>query len=113
MFGSTMPHQSQHVLCQKINISNNYNAEFIHIAGKDNPGGDAMSCLPTRASMANKREAFFNLTVYNFDDIFPLDMAYAKENQEKDKELKMMMSRKKAKQQFARVTLRDVKVVTY
>eukprot|EP00957_Ditylum_brightwellii_P177644 13530708-Ditylum_brightwellii.AAC.1 len=40
-------------------------------------------------------------------------MAYIKENQEKDEELKKMMSRKKTKQQFSRVTLRDVKVVTY
>jgi len=112
-FGSTTPHQSQHALCQKINISNNYNVEFIHIAGTDNPGGDAMSRLPTRASMADKQETFFNLTIYNFDDVFPLDMAYIKENQEKDEELKKMMSRKKTKHQFARVMLRDVKIVTY
>eukprot|EP00957_Ditylum_brightwellii_P004388 332651-Ditylum_brightwellii.AAC.2 len=112
-FGSTTLHQSQRVLHQKIEISNNYNTEFIHIAGTDNPGGDAMSHFLTRASMANKQDAFFNLMVYNFDNVFPLDMAYIKENQEKDEELKRMMSRKKTKQQFARVTLREVEVVAY
>eukprot|EP00957_Ditylum_brightwellii_P161050 12261176-Ditylum_brightwellii.AAC.1 len=61
-FGSMPSHQSQHVLRQKIDISNNYNAEFIHIAGTDNPGGDAMSYLPTRSSMTDKKEAFSNLT---------------------------------------------------
>eukprot|EP00957_Ditylum_brightwellii_P116792 8907990-Ditylum_brightwellii.AAC.1 len=112
-FGSTMTHQSQRVLCQKIDISNDYNADFIHIVGEDNLGGDVMSCIPMRASKADKREAFFNLTIYNFDDVFPLDMAYIKEDQEKDEELKKMMSRLNTKQQFARVTLRDVNVVTY
>eukprot|EP00957_Ditylum_brightwellii_P208852 15359237-Ditylum_brightwellii.AAC.1 len=69
-FRSTTPYQSQCILRQKINISNDYNAEFILIAGTDNPGVDAMSRLPTRASTADKQEAFFNLTVYNFDDVF-------------------------------------------
>eukprot|EP00957_Ditylum_brightwellii_P163547 12452202-Ditylum_brightwellii.AAC.1 len=61
-FQSTTTHQSQCVLHQKIDISNDYNAGFIHIAGTDNPGGDAMSHLPTRASTADEQEAFFNLT---------------------------------------------------
>eukprot|EP00957_Ditylum_brightwellii_P123130 9388161-Ditylum_brightwellii.AAC.1 len=112
-FGSTMPHQSQRILRQKIDISNDYNAEFIHIARTDNPGGDAMRRLPTRASTVDEQEAFFNLTVYNFDNVFPLDMAYIKENQETDEELRRMMSRKKMRQQFARVMLREVEVMTY
>eukprot|EP00957_Ditylum_brightwellii_P072867 5537918-Ditylum_brightwellii.AAC.1 len=91
-FGSTMPYQSQQVFCQKNDISNEYNAEFIHIAGENNSGGDAMSSLPTKGSTADKREAFFNLTIYNSDDVFPLDMTYIKENREKDKELKKIMS---------------------
>eukprot|EP00957_Ditylum_brightwellii_P006279 476342-Ditylum_brightwellii.AAC.1 len=35
-FGRTTANQSQRVLRQKIDISNNYNAEFLHIAGAEN-----------------------------------------------------------------------------
>eukprot|EP00957_Ditylum_brightwellii_P100276 7642173-Ditylum_brightwellii.AAC.1 len=61
-----------------------------------------MSRLLTRALLAAECKAFFNFTVFNFDDIFPLDMEYIKENQEVDDELKKMMQHKKTKHHFAK-----------
>ena len=56
--GDTTLHASQRALRQKIAISQDYNAEITHIAGEDNPGGDGMSRLPTKAFTLTEKEAF-------------------------------------------------------
>eukprot|EP00957_Ditylum_brightwellii_P192284 14637458-Ditylum_brightwellii.AAC.1 len=55
-FGSTKAHQSKRVLHYKIDISNDYNDEILHINGKMNAGRDGMSRLPTKAVTEKERE---------------------------------------------------------
>eukprot|EP00957_Ditylum_brightwellii_P059777 4537989-Ditylum_brightwellii.AAC.2 len=40
-------------------------------------------------------------------------MVYIKENQESNEELKMMTGQKKTKRHFTKVTLREIKAITY
>eukprot|EP00957_Ditylum_brightwellii_P150023 11425348-Ditylum_brightwellii.AAC.1 len=49
-FGSTMIHQSQRVLRQKIDTSNDYNAEFLCITGAENLRVDAMKNIQQKGA---------------------------------------------------------------
>ena len=93
-FGDKTVHVNQRVLRQKIEISDEYGAEIIHIDGDKNTGGDGMSRLPTKATTIQEKEVFLKQKLYTFDDIFPLDLNHIKKEQESNEQLKKLDKKK-------------------
>jgi len=112
-FGHGTVHTSQRVLRQKCEISQDFNAEILHINGEDNPGGDGMSRLPTKASTIQEKEIFLKQKIYTFDEIFPLDLNYIKKEQENDGNLIKLKSNPKEKDNIDEDIVCGVKITTY
>ena len=77
----------------------------MHIDGKNNPGGDGVSRLPTEASVFSEKEVFYGIIrlptevstfyekeifskqkIYKVDDSFTLDLNHIKNQQDSDQQ---------------------------